>query len=49
MRIIDHDAELRRAEKYTDISRSAFALFVIALALVAAFAVAMFFTERAGG
>lgn len=42
MQIVDFDAERRRAEQYSDISRSACALTVIALVLVTAFAMLMF-------
>lgn len=40
--MIDFEAEQRRAEQYRDISRSAFAIFVFSLALVASFALLMF-------
>lgn len=37
----DHEATRRRVEQYSDISRSAFVVFVVALFLVAAFAAYM--------
>lgn len=45
---IDLDQEQRRAERYQDISRSAFAIGVIALTLVAAFAVLMLWPQPHG-
>ncbi len=41
MRWVDFDAEQRRAERYSDISRSAFVIGMIALTAVAAFAIYM--------
>lgn len=40
--MIDFEAEQRRAEQYADISRGAFAIVVVSLALVASFALLMF-------
>lgn len=37
----EHESARRRAEQYSDISRSAFAIGMIALSLVAAFAILM--------
>ena len=44
-RWIDHDQDQRRLESYQDISRSAFALGMIALGLVAVFAIIMMLPE----
>lgn len=49
MQLFDPDAELRRAEKYSDISRIGFVASVTVLMLVAAFVCYMFYLERAGG
>lgn len=48
MQWIDHESELRRAERYSDLSRSAFACSVIALSLVTAFTVYMFWPFNGG-
>jgi hypothetical protein len=49
MQWFDHDAELRRAEQYSDISWSAFVIATLSLSLVAVFAFFMFVSERAAG
>lgn len=45
----DHDAALRRVERHSDLSRTAFVVFGLSLAIVAAFGAFMFYLERAGG
>lgn len=49
MQMIDFDAEQRRADRYSDISRTGFVVTVFALSLVVAFVGFMVYLERAGG
>lgn len=42
---VDFDAEQRRAERYRDLSRSAFVIGTVALAIVGAFAIFVFSTD----
>lgn len=39
---VDFESELRRAQRYSDLSRSAFVVGAIALAIVAAFTIFIF-------
>lgn len=41
---VDLESELRRAQRYSDLSRSAFVIGALALAIVAGFAVFVFWT-----